>query len=62
MSRGGTKREGERVLHCQCAEPDSGLELMNCEIMTGTETRSQTLNQLNPGEPPGWSHIFGDLP
>ena len=28
-------------------EPDAGLELMNCEIMTWAETKSQMLNQLS---------------
>ena len=30
------------------AEPDAGLELTNCEIMTRAETKSQT---PNPGAP-----------
>ena len=34
------------------AEPDVGLELMNHEIMTSVEIKSQTLNQLShPGAP-----------
>ena len=36
---GEGKRERERknpkqAPHCQCTEPNTGLELMNCEIMT----------------------------
>ena len=39
MSRGGaeTEEERDRILSSLCtvkAEPDAGLELMNCEIMT----------------------------
>ena len=41
MSRGGAERDGERErertpsrLHTVRAEPDAGLELMKCEIMT----------------------------
>ena len=37
MSRGGAEREGERIpsrLHAVSAEPDAGLDLINCEIMT----------------------------
>ena len=34
------------------AEPDLGLELTNCEIMTLAEIKSQMLNGLNhPGAP-----------
>ena len=34
------------------AEPDAGLELMNCEIMTQAEIMNWLLNQLNhPGTP-----------
>ena len=29
------------------AEPDTGLELTNLEIMTGGETKSQMLNRLS---------------
>lgn len=36
----------------QSAEPDAGLDLMIHKIMTGTGTKSQTLNQLDhPGAP-----------
>ena len=39
MSRGGAERERRREripsrLHTASAEPDTGLEFMNCEIMT----------------------------
>ena len=37
MSRGGTEREGKRIpsrLHTVNAEPNVGLKLKNCEIMT----------------------------
>ena len=37
MSRGGTERGRDRIpgrLHTVRAEPDMGLQLTNCEIMT----------------------------
>ena len=53
MSGGGAERGRERIssrLHAVSLEPDARLELMNCEIMTCTETKSQMLNQLSyPG-------------
>ena len=50
------KKEGERENPKQAshhrAEPDARLQLMNHEIMTWTETKSQMLNQLShPGTP-----------
>ena len=47
MSKGGAEREGERALSRFCTvspEPNTGLELMNCEIMNGAEIQSLTLN------------------
>ena len=38
VSRGGAERGRKRIpnrLHTASAEPDAGLELTNCEIMTG---------------------------
>ena len=37
MSRGGAERKGERILGRLCpvsTEPDVGLDLINCEVMT----------------------------
>ena len=37
VSRGGAEREGERIrskLHAASRDPDAGLELTDCEIMT----------------------------
>ena len=55
-SRGGEEREGDRIpsrLHAASAEPEAGLELMNCEIMTWAATNGQMLNRLSqPGAPP----------
>ena len=52
------KREREREretpsrLHAVSAEPDARLDPMNWEIMTSTEIKSGTLNQLShPGAP-----------
>ena len=46
--KGRAERRGrERIpsrLRTVSAEPDTGLELVNCEIMTSAETKSQTLN------------------
>ena len=53
--REGAAREIERIPNRLCtvsAEPDVGLELTNCEIVTRAETRSQTLKRLShPGAP-----------
>ena len=41
------ERERERIpsrLHVTSAEPEAGLELTNCEIMTRVEIKSQALN------------------
>ena len=55
MDDGHREREGERLpsrFHAASAEPDARLKLMNCEIMTSAEIKSQTLNQLShPGAP-----------
>ena len=43
------KREGERIptrLLAVSTQPDVGLELTNCEITTGAQIKSQTLNCL----------------
>ena len=56
-SRGGTEREREREripsrLSTVSMEAMVGLELMNCEIMTGAEIKSRMLNRLShPGAP-----------
>ena len=54
MIRGGAERGGgERTpsrLHTVSTEPDAGLNLTNCEIMTRAEIKSWTLNRLShPG-------------
>ena len=47
MSGAGAEREGES--QAVSAEPDVGLKLMNCEIVTSTTVR-RTLNRLShPG-------------
>ena len=50
---GRAERWRDRILSRLCtvsAEPDVGLKLMNCEIMTWAEIKSQRLNQLShPG-------------
>ena len=49
MRWGGAEREGERdsqagsALSARSPEPDEGLKVRNCEIMTGAETKSRTL-------------------
>ena len=49
--QGGQRERGrDRVpsrLHTVHTEPDAGLQLMNCEIMTCAEIKSQPLNQLS---------------
>ena len=52
--RGGTERERERrnpkKASAVSTEPDAGLDLTNCEIMTLVEIKSWMLNQLShPG-------------
>ena len=51
----GRGREGERIpsrLHAVSAEPKTGLNLTNYEIMTWAEIKNQILNWLsNPGAP-----------
>ena len=32
--KGGAEREGDRIPSTNSTEPDAGLELTNCEIMT----------------------------
>ena len=34
MSRGGAVGKGERESHAVSIEPDAGLDLMNCKVMT----------------------------
>ena len=54
MARGGAEREGDTEsevgsgLRAVCAEPDAGLELMSCEIVTKSDVQ---LTEL-PGAPP----------
>ena len=49
----GRERRRERIpskLHAVGTEPDAGLNLTNCEIMTSAESKSQMHNQLShPG-------------
>ena len=50
MQEGQRYRKRERnpsKLHTVSAEPDVGLKLMNLEIITQAETKSQILNQLS---------------
>ena len=51
----GRKRGRKRIpsrLHTVSTEPDMGLKLTNCEIMTWAEIKSRTLNWLSyPGGP-----------
>ena len=52
-NRGGAGREGERIpsrLHTVSTEPNVGLELTNCEIMTLAKIKSRTPNQLSFNE------------
>ena len=47
VNGGGVEREGERIpskLHAVITEPDVGLYLKNCEIITSAEIKSWTLN------------------
>ena len=48
-------REGDRIPSRLCTarvEPDPGLELPNCEIMTWAKIKGQMLHQLSyPGAP-----------
>ena len=53
--RGGERERIPSRLHDVSPEPKVGLNLMNCEIMTGDKIKSQTLNQPNP---PGASVIL----
>ena len=49
---GDTESEAGFRLQAVSTEPDAGLELINCEIMTRAQTKSQTLNLLShPGTP-----------
>ena len=44
------ERERDRIpsrLHAVSEEPDLGLELMNCKIMTQAQMKSQMLNRLS---------------
>ena len=45
------EREGERILTAS-TEPDLGLHLMNHEIMTWAEIKSQTPNQMSHPDAP----------
>ena len=56
-SEGGAESEGEREripsrLHTVSMEPDTGLDLMNCETMTCAEIKSWMLNQLSHTDAP----------
>ena len=52
---GEEQRERERIpsrLHAVSAEPDAGLRLTNCEVMTRAKMKSRMLNPLShPGAP-----------
>ena len=46
----GRERRRERIpsrLHAVNTQPNTGLSLINCEIMTWAKIKSQTLNRLN---------------
>ena len=48
--------------HAVSAEPDTGLDLMTCKIVTGAETKSWMLNQLShPGAPRRCTFRLTDL-
>ena len=53
--RAERERETQRIPSRLCtvsAEPNVGLHLTNCEIMTGSEIKSQSFNRLShPGAP-----------
>ena len=55
VGEGQREREGDKILsrlHTVSAEPDSGLEPTNREILTRAEIKSRTLNRLShPGAP-----------
>ena len=57
---GQRERERKRISSRLCTvstEPDVGLELTNCKIMTSAEIKSQMLNWLtHPGAPKGYFH------
>ena len=58
-----TERETERIPSSFCAvstEPDSSLNPMNREIMTGAEIESQMLNRLIPPCAPHSPQVFKD--
>ena len=48
-------RESQAGSTAVSAEPDVGIELMNLEVMTSAETKSQMLNQLS--HPDAFIHI-----
>ena len=51
MLKRQTEREGRTIssrLRTISVDPDVGLKLTNCEIMTGAKIKTQTLNQLSP--------------
>ena len=51
-SRGGAEREWKGEYHIVPMEPDVGLKLTNCKIMTWAQTKSWMLNWLSyPGAP-----------
>ena len=50
--RGRTERENPKQDPRGQQEPNLGLELMNCEILTLAETESWTLNRLSPPRRP----------
>ena len=77
-SRGQAEREGERTPWASCVEfqkfqalepepePDAGLKLTNCDIMTRTEIKSRTLHRLSHQDAPKkklliWDNIRNNI-
>ena len=60
--RGETEREREKIpsrLYTVSTQPDTGLELTNCEMVTLANIRSRSLNQLShPGAPTFFLSLF----
>ena len=57
----GRERKGEREYQVNSelisTEPDAGLDLTNCEIMTWAETKSRMLQSTEPPRCPEWSYF-----
>ena len=55
--QGGSEKCGERIpsrFHTFSTEPDMGLDLKNCKIMTWMEIKSRKFNQLSHSAVPSW--------